>query len=69
MGPIAKAVTGAVRNGADDWWWWCECDRVSTIHRRQAWPVDWKDDAAMRCAIRYPVSAETRNVLIRAEAE
>lgn len=69
MGPIAKAVTQAIAVDDDAWFWWAECERVSTIHRRQAWPTNWSDDAAMRIPVRYPVSIAARRVQVLTEAE
>ena len=69
MGLIAKAVTRAVAADDDGWYWWAECDVISTIHRRQAWPQNWRDDAAMRSHTRYPVSRRDRNAMVLAEAQ
>lgn len=69
MGPIAKAVTIAVECGDDaQWWWLCDCERIANIYRRQAWPTNWSDDAAMRVCVRYPLVAKDRNATVRAEA-
>ena len=69
MGPIVTAVMRAISvDDGDDWWWRLDCVHVSTIHRRQAWPQNWRDDAAMRSHTRYPVSRKACNAMVIAEA-
>lgn len=68
MGPIAKAVTTAVSYDDDGWFWHFACDRLSTIHRRQAWPTNWQDDAEMRLSVRYSYEPDVRNAMRIAEA-